>query len=169
MSRAMRQIVNSNDEVVAHKPKDEIDFKQDIYRVAALWLTDLAGNKVLLAQRGTKTTNSPGLWGPAVAGTVEQGETYETNIYKEAMEEIGLNSVSFTLGPKQFHEGDRRFFCQWFTAQISQDIPLQLDADEVGGVEWIGWDALLEKYARTPELFIPNFARTIKLFEGARA
>ncbi len=30
------------------------------------------------------------MWGSAVAGTVEKGEDYESNIYKETEEEIGL-------------------------------------------------------------------------------
>ena len=36
----------------------------------------------------------PEVWGPAVSGTNEEGETYDSNIIKEAQEEIGLTGYT---------------------------------------------------------------------------
>lgn len=83
-------IVNENDEIIGHKLREEVDPKNDIYRVSALWVTNSAGD-VLIAQRKLTKKHAPGKWEPAVAGTVEKGETDESNIYKEAQEEIGLS------------------------------------------------------------------------------
>ena len=76
------QIVDKNDTVIGTKERDEIDYSSDIYRVSALWLTNSNG-QALIAKRAMAKKNSPGKWGPAVAGTLETDETYETNIYKD--------------------------------------------------------------------------------------
>ena len=67
-------IVNEQDEIIGHKEKKDRNPK-DIMRITALWLTDLEGN-MLLAQRSFNKKHDPGLWASAVAGTVEEGETY---------------------------------------------------------------------------------------------
>src|SRR3989338_4963070 len=91
-------IVDENDEIIEYK--DEKDRKpEDICRVAGLWVTAPNGD-ILLAQRAFVKKRSPGVWGPAVAGTVEEGETYEQNIIKEAEEEIGLKNLKPIFGPK---------------------------------------------------------------------
>ena len=45
--------------------------------------------------------NDPGMWGPAVAGTVEENETYEENIIKESKEEINLESLGYNRPNEQ--------------------------------------------------------------------
>jgi len=96
----MYQVVDENDQLIGYKERSKIDFKKDIYRIGALWLTDGTG-QILIAQRKLTKDKDPGKWGPAAAGTVEKSETYESNAYKEAQEEIGLVGVKFELGPVQ--------------------------------------------------------------------
>src|SRR3989344_4999835 len=91
-------IVNDNDEVIGSKNREKIDPQKDIYRVSALWLTNSMG-EILLAQRHRNKPKDPGKWGPAVAGTVQKGESYYDNIVKETKEELGLADISFTQGP----------------------------------------------------------------------
>ena len=55
---------------------------------------------MLIAPRVLTNDKDPGKWGPAAGGTLEISETYESNAYKEAEEEIGLTGVEFILGPK---------------------------------------------------------------------
>jgi isopentenyl-diphosphate Delta-isomerase len=71
-------IVDENDNVVGAKEKSDIDYSKDIYRSSALWIFN-SGGEILLAQRSVKDDRHPGHWGPAVAGTVDEGETYESN------------------------------------------------------------------------------------------
>ncbi|MBP6884703.1 MAG: NUDIX domain-containing protein [Candidatus Pacebacteria bacterium] len=80
-------LVNEQDEIIGYKDRADRN-ETDILRVSALCLKHTDG-RVLLAQRGLTLKNGPGKWGPAVAGTVEEDETYESNIVKESMEEIG--------------------------------------------------------------------------------
>jgi len=70
-----------------------------------------------LAQRSFNKTHNPGQWGPAVAGTNDEGETYESNIIKEAEEEIVLRDIKFKKAGKLRRRGRLEgcnFFCQWF-------------------------------------------------------
>jgi len=153
-----RQIVDEHDKLIGYKTRDEITHPDDIYRVSALWLTNAKG-EILLAQRGLSLRNGPGLWGPAVAGTVEEGETYESNIYKEAEEEIGLTDYTFTVSKKLFVNGHRRYFCQFFTAVIDRPAEeFQPDPREVAQVRWINPKALRQEVAAHPERFTPSFS-----------
>ncbi len=104
-------IVNDQDEVIAHKERGTLT-KDDIYRVSALWVKNSRGD-ILLAQRKFTKSHDPGKWGPAVAGTVGEGETYKQNIIKEAEEEIGLRAIKPIPGPKVRMAGEYNYFDQW--------------------------------------------------------
>jgi 8-oxo-dGTP pyrophosphatase MutT (NUDIX family) len=150
-------VVDEHDRPIGTKPRNVITTR-DIYRVAALWLTNSAG-EVLIAQRSLNRAKSPGLWGPAAAGTIDAGETYESNIYKEAQEEIGLTGIKFELGPKRFvDEPDRsRHFTQWFIGQV--DWPLsrfRLQADEVARIAWVPPDQLAADIASHPQKYVAS-------------
>ena len=114
-TRDLYQIVDEQDNLIGAKPRNEIDFKNGYYRISGLWLTSSNG-QILIAQRLLTKDKDPGKWGPAAAGTLEVGETYESNAYKEAEEEIGLTGVTFTQGPKMKFTTPRHSFCQWYTA-----------------------------------------------------
>ena len=73
-------IVNEKDEVIGSKPRDDRN-QTDIIRVSGLLVFNPKG-EVLLSRRGLNKINDPGKWGPSVAGTVEEGETYASNIIK---------------------------------------------------------------------------------------
>lgn len=111
----------------------------DIYRSASLWLTNSKG-QVLMAQRAFSKSNSPGKWGPAASGTVEAGETYDTNIVKEIAEEIGLSVELSDLikGPKALTtEPGRVFFNQWYLYSIDQPAEaFTIQEEEVEQVAW---------------------------------
>lgn len=158
------QVVNEQDEVMGHKLRDDLDLNTDIYRVSALWLTN-DQNDVLLAQRSFKKNNAPGKWGPAVAGTVEEGETYETNIYKEAQEEIGLTDYKFNKGPKIFINSSRKYFGQWFMAQVNKPAEyFTVQTDEVEKISWVPFGELIKDVQENPQKYTPNFPRVLALF-----
>ena len=75
-------IVNEQDEIIEYKDRNDRS-PEEITRITSLWLGNEKG-EVLLAQRAFNKKTSPGLWGPAAAGSVEKGETYDSNIIKEA-------------------------------------------------------------------------------------
>lgn len=146
-------IVNDQDEVIGHKERGTI-VQADIYRVSALWVTNSRGD-ILLAQRKFTKKHDPGKWGPAVAGTIDQGETYESNIVKEAEEEIGLTNVKPALGPKRRVTGEHNYFCQWYTLVIDKPADdLVIQEDEVEQVKWFTRSELEGELHEHPERYL---------------
>ena len=113
-------IVDEDDNVIGHKERGLVG-RGDIYRVSALWITNSKG-KILLARRALTKSHDPGKWGPAVAGTVEEGEDYRDNIVKEAGEEIGLRNIKPQTGPKIRIFGEHNYFDQWYLLKIDKTI-----------------------------------------------
>ncbi|MDQ2972857.1 MAG: NUDIX domain-containing protein [bacterium] len=150
------QIVDENDELIGFKPRNEIDFKKDYYRIGCLWLTNLKG-EVLLAQRLLTKDKDPGKWGPSAAGTLEKGETYESNIYKEAEEELGLTGVGFTAIAKLKLEEPRKSFLQLYEGvcdwQADEFTP---QPEEVEQVSWIHIDDLRKDIKKNPDKYVPS-------------
>lgn len=142
-------IVNEQDEIVGYKNKKDRN-PNEITRVSALWVTDKEGN-ILLAQRGLAKKTHAGLWGPAAAGSVEEGETYESNIIKEAEEEIGLKNFTPIIGPKFRRSTGHEYFGQWFTVVVDHNYPFVKADIEVEAIKWFSpeeLDTLLKRETR---------------------
>ncbi len=156
-----RQIVDKNDNLIGHKSKEEFDPSCDIYRATGLWLRNSKG-EVLLAQRSPKKANSGGKWGPAVGGTVENDETYEDNIIKEAQEEIGLSGVKFTPGKKYYIEAaGRKFFATYFYATIDREAEYFELEDAVEAVKWVDESWLLGDILQHRDIYLPGMVENI--------
>lgn len=156
-----RIIVDKDDTILGAKSRDEIDFATDIYRVSALWLWNSKG-EVLIAQRAFNKGNGAGLWGPSVAGTVEEGETYDDNIRKETEEEIGVSDVEFEFVQKDFFAGTRSYFCSVY--KVVKDVPedeFVIQQAEVAAVRWITPDDLRADFAAHPEKYLPSFEQCL--------
>lgn len=158
---SLYQVVDANDNFVDLKPRNEIDFQNDYYRVSAVWVVSSSG-QVLIAQRKHTKDKDPGKWGPAVAGTLEEGETYESNAYKEADEEIALSGVEFTVGPKMIIEQPRHYHLQWFIAVSDRPedefIP---QPSEVERVAWVDSDELVQDVAANPDKYVPSMSQAL--------
>ena len=159
------QIVDENDEIIGYKPRNEIDFKKDYYRIGCLWLTNSKG-EVLIAQRLLTKDKDPGKWGPSAAGTLEKGETYESNINKEAAEELGLTGVEFTPITKLKLEEPRKSFLQLFKGvcdwPVDKFIP---QPEEVEQVAWISIEALKKDIQKQPEKYVPSIKTLLETAE----
>jgi len=155
-------IVNEQDEIIGYKDRDDRDSK-DICRITGLWVTSPDGD-ILLAQRSFNKKRDPGVWGPAVSGTVEEGETYESNIIKEAEEEIGLRGIPFALGPKMRRSTSHQYFVQFFTAVVPKDYPFVKSDEEVEAIRWFTKDEMIKLLDEKPEMFTVNYKQYIDCF-----
>jgi len=136
-------IVDEQDNEIGVKEREEAK-EGSLYRVSALWITNPKG-EVLLGKRSLKQKNGPGKWGAGVAGTVKEGESYESNMIKEAQEEIGLTGVAFRKLFKERITGVRNYFCQWFACEIDWPVErFKLDAEEVAEVRWFTKKEILD-------------------------
>jgi isopentenyl-diphosphate delta-isomerase len=156
-------IVNENDEIIGYWERGSTS-EEDICRVSALWLTNSRG-EILIAKRHRNKFYHPGTWGPAVAGTVEVGESYEDNIIKEAKEELGLENIKPKIGPKIRVDDVHPFFLQWYTMTADKKLnEFKLQSEEVEGVDWISLEELERQLKEQPEKFTPNMKRYFELF-----
>lgn len=155
-SKDLCQIVDENDQIIGYKLRSEINFKKDYYRIGCLWLTNPKG-EVLLAQRKLTKDKVPGKWGPAAAGTLEKGETYETNVIKEAEEELGLTDIKFKHLATLKLEEPRKAFLALFTGvsnwPASQFTPQPEDVEQVF---WVNIDELKNGLLESPDKYVPS-------------
>lgn len=129
-------IVNEKDEIIGHKERESLNL-EDIYRVSALFVMNSKGD-ILLAQRSFNKKNSPGKWGPAVAGTNDVGETYTTNIIKEIKEEIGIEIKNPTPIFKKRSALKNNYFVQWYFEIVDKDISeFTIQKEEVEKIKWL--------------------------------
>lgn len=155
-------IVNEQDEVIKNIDVSERQ-KGDISRVASLWVTNEKG-EILLTQRSFSRLKYPGKWGPAVAGTVEEGETYEENIIKEAKEEIGLVNITPKTEQKYRRSTSYEYFIQWFSVTVDNKYPFVKQDSEVAQIKWFTKDEILKLFKENPDSFSPTFGSIIKYF-----
>ena len=149
-------IVDENDNLIEYMERKEADKNPKlIYRVSFLWITDTEG-KILLAQRAFSKKHNPGKWGPAVAGTVEEGETYESNIIKEIEEEIGLKNVKLKIGKKEIREKDGyKHFTQEFLLVLPAGFSdFLVQKSEVARVKWFSREELKKELKEHSDNFL---------------
>ena len=157
-------IVDSNDTILGDKQRSLLRVDA-LYRVSALWLFD-SQKRILLARRSPLKARHPRKWGPSVAGTNAAGETYEENIRKEAIEEIGVNlsEIDLKIGPKEHIRGEYEYFVQWYLATIDRaEDEFLIDLHEVDQVRWFTRDEILAMHIDSPESFLQTFKKSFDL------
>jgi len=159
-------IVDENNNVIGHKERETLK-QEEIYRVSALWLTNSKGD-ILLARRALTKSHDPGKWGPAVAGTVEEGETYYSNIVKETAEELGLGlkDIKPEKGPMIRISDRHNYFAQWYTLTIDKSISqFKIQKGEVEEIKWFSKKELVEQLDKKPEEFLKRMKRYFEAFK----
>ena len=163
MSKPKIVIVDDHDNIIGHKYREEFDPSKDYYRCTGIWVTNSQG-EILIAQRKFTKKHDPGKWGPAVAGTVDEGETYESNAYKVLEEEIGITGVKLEPGPKTESEPKRKYFSQWYLCTIDKPAEdFKLQEEEVEKVKWVTKEWLLEDVKNNPENYVPSLPARLKV------
>ncbi len=157
-------VVDDNDEIIRIRPRSE-QRPDERTRMTVVWVQNSQG-ELLIAQRSRHKKNYPNLWGPACAGTVEEGETYGQNAIKELHEEIGLTGfplqkmqkVRWDGGPGDIRMGmNYMVMCDWPAEEF------KLQQTEVDNVRWISKEKLLQELAETPEIYLSNTLKWLEL------
>lgn len=157
-------IVDTQDNIIAHKDRADIDYATDVFRTASLWITNSNGD-VLLAQRKLDKKVDPGKWAEAVGGTVEDNDTYEETVIREAEEELGLTNLRITKGPKQFITTPCSYFVQWYIATVDKDASdFIIQQQEVEQIAWIPYTQLQQEVRDLPDKYIEAMKEIVELF-----
>jgi isopentenyldiphosphate isomerase len=159
VSRERSIVVDDNDIEIGIKFRDELR-PDDAVRISSVWLENGKG-QVLLAQRSLTKASHPGLWGPAAAGGVAEGETYEFNAYKELAEEIGVTDITLQqVGKRKIvysdERGTRTRFCMWYRGVLDQPIEQFQFNEEVAQVRWVDKSWALADVVEHPENYTPS-------------
>ncbi|MCX4972987.1 NUDIX domain-containing protein [Streptomyces sp. NBC_00620] len=133
----MRDIVNTDDEVIGQAEKSEIEEKGLICRVAFVMLHNARG-ELLLHQRAATKRAYPLYWSGAAAGHVNAGETYEEAAHRELHEELGIETKCQRVG-NFYSEADREMVGVFLG---SYDGPIKIEEAEVARVEHFSLDRL---------------------------
>lgn len=130
-------------------------------KVAVLWIMDESG-EVLLARRALHKAQDPGVWGPAVTGKLESGETFDQALVREVEEELGLTTQDYTprfLFKTDYHHPDgevRRFGIYLTTFPRAKTELIQVDPKEVAGVQWFKAEELKQKMMVASNELVPS-------------
>ena len=160
-------LVNEHDEVIGSVERDDRN-KTDIIRVAGLIVYNTK-NETLIARRSHNKVNDPDKWGPSVAGTVEEGETYVSNIIKEAQEEIGLVVHEDELTPilHSYQVTSHKYFCTLFSVVADKPISdFVIQEEEVSEICWVATHQLIQWFEAHPEEFIPTFIKIVDILKA---
>ena len=147
-------IVNEKDEIIGYKEREDRNI-EDIIRITAIWITDEKGN-VLLQQRKFNKKVNPNKWGPAASGTIEEGESYESNAYKELEEETGIKGINLTPIKKTLGRtanGGRRF-AYLFTGNVMRSQKLIPQETEVQQLKWFSITKFKNYLKEKPDDFV---------------
>jgi isopentenyldiphosphate isomerase len=93
MSEEIFDVVNERDEVVDHKPRNEVHRLGLMHRAVHVLVFN-ARDEVFLQKRSMSKDRQPGLWDSSTSGHLDTGESYDACAMRELREEIGLNLTS---------------------------------------------------------------------------
>lgn len=106
-------------------------------------------NQILLTQRAHDNPAHPGAW-ELLFGRVNQGETFETALHREAMEELGIqiypHSIIATMRFTRTEEEPEHIGIV-FLAHILPDQTITPDPTEIAGHKWTSLEEALETAA----------------------
>lgn len=150
-------IVDTEDNVLEYRERSKVG-TFDLHRIVAVWIVN-DKQEVLIAQRALTMKNQPGLWGPAGAGTVAEGEEYAETAKRELAEEIGLTGIKLVEAGK--FSTDKAFgecrMCMVFTGVYTGSLTvLNLQKEEVAAVKWVGMTELSQDIERKPQNYVIN-------------
>lgn len=154
-------IVNEKDEIIAYKTREETT-REDIRRIVGLNVFN-ENHEILIAKRQANKAIHPNVWGPAVAGTVDEGYDYDDTMVKEMGEEIGLYNTKPIFVKKMYYEDEtqRRFTGVYYATINSKEFTPIIQESEVAEIKWISLEDLENWYKEKPQDFIPSFNRTM--------
>ena len=142
-------IVDENDNVIDEKWRDET-IPADRIRIVGVWIENNS-EQVLIAQRSYRKKIDQGLWGPAVAGTVEAGDSYEST---------SLYSNSITFCDKINYGTEKTGLRIAARFKIFVDLPIssfKIDSNEVEKIKWIDKKILTQDITKNPDNYVPHF------------
>lgn len=147
-------LVNEKGEVIGKAPRNLCHTnKRYLHPVVHLHVINKNG-EIFLQKRPENKVVQPGKWDTAVGGHVAYGESLNTSLKREALEEIGISHFKATLVARYIWESEiERELVYCYIAQY--DGNLKTDPYELAGGRF--WSRSEIQQHLNKEVFTPNF------------
>lgn len=139
-----------------------------IHRIVRLFLFNTKG-ELFLQQRSMTVDNYPGLWDQSAAGHVDEGESNEDALRREALEEIGIHLSNIKEVGTYYSENSRtmdgknmRRFNTLYTAISDKEVAI--DHDEVMAGRWVSLQEIDQLIAQHPEKYTNGMKRALDFY-----
>lgn len=159
-------VVDEQDNIIGYKDRHALQ-PGDIIRISSLWIENDNG-EVLISQRSLNKKSDPGLWAAAAAGTLEPDETYESNVAKEAEEELGVVNVPLRPIKRLLYrrsDGTGRYIATFRAIVNKKAEDFKLQKEEVERVAWVDKQKLLKDVETNPSKYVQSAETWRMLFE----
>jgi isopentenyldiphosphate isomerase len=146
-------LVDKGDAVIGEKWRDQLT-NDDCWRIIAVWIENSKG-EILIQQRSFSKDLNPGLWTPAVVGTVTTDESYEQAALKELAEEVGVTGIQISFKKAAYYKANFGFrHIQTFSCKIDRAMEdFVIQDSEVEQIEWIAPMELSNRLKNNPDIF----------------
>jgi len=160
-------IVNKLDEIISYKDRSYLSEK-DYHRSSALVIKN-KNNEILLSQRALKKDYMPGMFGPSVDGTCQEGEDYIDTILRECEEELNLVISEFDLNFREkllIEDKDAKFFTTFFTILVDTDDLkyLKIDKKEIENIEWYSKERLKKELKENKNKYLEVVSKFLNYY-----
>jgi isopentenyl-diphosphate delta-isomerase type 1 len=140
--------VNENDQVLGSISRKAAHADRSKIHRSVFIILQNDQQEVLLQKRSLKKDTHPGKWTVAASGHVTFGQTYDEAAYRELAEEIGVHGVELKLVKKHyFAMQNEQEIASIYTGHFNE-IPTNIDADEVSEVRWLTLSQLQEWFSK---------------------
>lgn len=144
----MLDIVDCNDQVVATLPRSVVYQKNLCNQMRSVWLfIKNRHGQLWIPRRSWDLSHLPGHLDGSVSGHVQSGESYQEALFRETMEEVGidLSNVNYRLlGKLTPHEHAVFGFAQVYECELNQE-PEHWNRAEMSEWQWLRPQEILAK------------------------
>jgi isopentenyldiphosphate isomerase/intracellular septation protein A len=120
------------------------------------------GGKLFLQKRSLKNYIQPGKWDTSVGGHIAPGESVETALARETMEETGLKDLQLQFIHKYVWESKREKELVFSFITVTEKVPV-ISQDEIEEGRFWGIDEIAGSIGK--EVFTPNFEKEFGLIK----
>ncbi len=162
-------MVDEQDRVIGQETREEVHRKHLLHRAVHVLVFDSEG-RVYAQRRSMQKDTYPGRYTTSCSGHVDAGETYDTAVVRELVEELGITVPGVGALELLFNHGPCRE-TGWEFIQVYGLVwtgVVTADPDEVMEGKWVSPDELDAWMARAPADFAPSFCLVWKRYRSQR-
>ncbi len=157
------EIVDENGSVIGTAPRSEIHGNSRLlHRVIHVFIFNSYG-ELLLQKRSMRKDVAPGKWDTSVGGHIDRGETLEQALFREAHEELDIESINPDFLYSYIHSNDYESELV-YTYRCTYDGEITFNPEEIDDVRFWGMDDIRKDLRK--EVFSNNFEHEFEMYSN---